>query len=486
MSLRSRLLLSYILVVAICLIVIGLSLVALLRDNPIQRRTAFERLAVASAFVARFAQTAIENGAAPENLLNRLGRRALASIERVMIVQADSGTVLADSTRDMLGRSLFEAGTHDAARQGVRGEWPAADGGTWLYVGSPIDAGDRPARLLAVVAARQQPDSLLRNPLLGEMRDPLLVAGLIALVVSVALAVIVARSIARPIQHVAAAANAIAAGELQQTAPVEGPSEVRELAANFNAMAGRVRASQQSQRDFLANVSHELKTPLTSIRGFAQAIADGAASDGESIRKSASIIREEAERMARMVGELLDLSRIETGQLVMQRVPVRIGDVLRSCVEKQSLRAQGANISLAVDAANDLPAMQGDGDRLAQVFANLIDNALKHTPAGGKVSVAARSMTGSSVARKGKPWPGAIEISVMDSGPGIPPEDLSRIFERFYQVDKSRARSASGGSLGLGLAIAKEIVAAHGGSIHAESVTGLGTKFVVRLPIERT
>ena len=133
-----------------------------------------------------------------------------------------------------------------------------------------------------------------------------------------------------------------------------------------------------------------------------------------------------------------------------------------------------------------LPAVIGDGDRLAQVFSNLVDNALKHTPAGGKITVAARVLSGSSVVKKGKPWPGGIEISVADTGHGIPQEDLSRIFERFYQVDKSRARARSGGrSLGLGLSIVKEIVTAHGGSIHAESVVGLGTRFVIVLPIER-
>jgi len=486
MSLRSRLLLSYILVVVICLIAIGLSLIALLRDNPIQRRATFERLTFASAAMARVAHTVIDRGLAPEAALNRISQQVFFDgLERMLIVDAQSGTVVADTTGEMIGTSLLEVGTHDSSRRALRGELPAAGGGSWLYVGWPINAEDQRGRLLAVVAAREQPGSLLQNPLLGEIRDQLLIAGLIALAVSAVLASIIARSIARPIQHVASAAGAIAAGDLHQAAPVEGPSEVRELAANFNAMADRARASQQSQRDFLANVSHELKTPLTSIRGFAQAIVDGAAGEAESVRKSASIIREESERMARMVGELLDLSRIETGQMAMQRLPVPVGDVLRGCVEKQSLRARGANISLTIDAPADLPAIQGDGDRLAQVFGNLIDNALKHTPAGGKVSVSARAMTGSSVARRGKPWPGAVEVSVTDTGPGIPPEDLSRIFERFYQVDKSRARSGSSGSLGLGLAIAKEIVAAQGGSIHAESVTGLGTKFVVRLPIER-
>ena len=161
--------------------------------------------------------------------------------------------------------------------------------------------------------------------------------------------------------------------------------------------------------------------------------------------------------------------------------------MLRGIVEKMGPRAQQSSVALIADIPDGLPLITGDGDRLAQVFGNLIDNAIKHTPSSGKVTVTARVLSGSSVAKKNKSWPGGIEISVADTGAGIPQEDLSRIFERFYQVDKSRARARSGGSsLGLGLSIVKEIVTAHGGSIHAESVVGLGTRFVVVLPIGKT
>ncbi|HKZ84462.1 MAG TPA: HAMP domain-containing sensor histidine kinase [Anaerolineae bacterium] len=482
MSLRSRLLLSYVLVVLAFLTVIVLGATILLRDNPVQTQVLARELAGAARLVARSSRLAVQSGASPDQIMRRLSNAAPGDV-RLMFVDGASGIVLADSGGALSGENLYELSGRRPSGLALEGEFES-NGERWLYAAQPVEIGRR-GGALAVAAAPAPSTPLLRDPTFLGLLRPLLIAAAIALVIASILAVIVARSIARPIQHVASAANAIASGDLAQKAPVEGPHEVRELAASFNAMADRVRASQQSQRDFLANVSHELKTPLTSIRGFAQAIADGAAGDGESIRKSASVIHEEAERMTRMVGDLLDLARIETGQLAMLRLPVQVGDVLRSCVERQSLRAQSASVSLALDTPGDLPVIHGDGDRLAQVFNNLIDNALKHTPPGGKVAVSARAMTGSSVARRGKPWPGAVEVSVADSGPGIPAEDLSRIFERFYQVDKSRVRSGSSGSLGLGLAIAKEIVAAHGGSIHAESVTGLGTKFVVRLPIER-
>ncbi|HJW82985.1 MAG TPA: HAMP domain-containing sensor histidine kinase [Anaerolineae bacterium] len=478
MSLRSRLLLSYVLIVAAFLLVIVFASFILLRDNPTQKRLLAQRLEVEAGVVVLFSRRLILSGTQPQQVLDRLAQeRDASNATRMLFVDGASGSVLADSQAELAGQNLYDLSGGRPAGLALEGEFTLR-AQRWLYAARPVTPGERRGTL-AVAAAPLASTSLLRDPIFREMIDPILIAAGIALVIAVALAVIVARSIALPIQHVAAAAGA------QQAAPLEGPDEVRELAASFNAMAGRARAAQHSQRDFLANISHELKTPLTSIRGFAQAIADGAAGDPDAVRKSAEIIRDEAERMARMVGELLDLSRIETGQILMRRAPTQVAGVLRSCVERQSLRAQSAGVTLSVDAPGDLPAIEGDGDRLAQVFTNLIDNALKHTPAGGRVSLSARSMSGSSVAKKGRPWPGGVEISVSDTGPGIPPEDLSRIFERFYQVDKSRARSASGGSLGLGLAIAKEIVVAHGGSIHAESVTGLGTKIVVWLPIER-
>jgi two-component system phosphate regulon sensor histidine kinase PhoR len=182
-----------------------------------------------------------------------------------------------------------------------------------------------------------------------------------------------------------------------------------------------------------------------------------------------------------MVSELLDIARIESGQIVMQREPVQLGAVLHDCTDKLALRAQQAGMTLHVQVPDDLPVITGDGDRLAQVFTNLIDNAFNHTPEGGQVTVVARSLAGSSIARRGKTWPAGVEVRVADTGSGIPPEDLGRIFERFYQVDKSRQR---GGGLGLGLAIVKQIVEAHYGTIKAESAVGIGSRFIVTLPLD--
>ncbi|HSD83276.1 MAG TPA: HAMP domain-containing sensor histidine kinase, partial [Anaerolineae bacterium] len=401
---------------------------------------------------------------------------------RILLIQQQSGKVLGDTDGTLTGKNLFEASRPQRLNNTLTGEFDEG-GQHWLY--STGQLLNRTTLIEIAAATPYETTAPFRDPIFLELLRPLVIAGLLALAVSIVLAILVTRSVTRPLQHVAQAAQKIAAGDYSQTVPVEGPSEFKEVAVNFNQMSQEVRDTQQSQRDFLANVTHELKTPLTSIQGFAQAIQDGAASEPEAIRKSAAIIHDEATRMNRLVMELLELARIESGQIVMRREAVKIDLVLHGVIERLAPWVQTSGVELQTAIAADLPALVGDGDRLAQVFNNLIDNALKHTPSGGKVVVAARSISGSAAVKRGTLRASeGVEISVADTGPGIPAEDLSRIFERFYQVEKSRARSKEG-SLGLGLAIVKEIVTAHGGTIHAESIIGLGTKFVVWLPLER-
>jgi two-component system sensor histidine kinase ResE len=233
-------------------------------------------------------------------------------------------------------------------------------------------------------------------------------------------------------------------------------------------MADQVEASQRSQRDLVANVSHELKTPLTSIQGFSQALLDGTAVGPGDPARAARVIHDEAGRMGRMVDDLLVLARFDAGQVEMTRERVHLGPLLRACVEKLGPQMEAATVALALDIPDGLSAL-GDGDRLAQVFTNLLDNAVAHTRAGGQIGVTARPADQTD----------SVEVVVTDTGDGIPAEELPRVFERFYQVDKARRHSRGAG---LGLAITKEIVEAHGGTISAESVVGLGSKFTVRLP----
>jgi signal transduction histidine kinase len=259
----------------------------------------------------------------------------------------------------------------------------------------------------------------------------------------------------------------MAKGKYDQEIPVAGPKEVKELAQRFNQMSKQVKRSQQTLRDFVADAAHELRSPLTSIKGFAQAILDGTASNKEAQVKAAGIIEVEAKRMMRLVDDLLELSRLESGQVNMSREPVDVTELLRHCHDIFSIRAEEKGVQLSTD-IKPLPLVNGDIDRLEQVFNNLLDNALKHTPASGKVSIGGQ-----------QPSPSSIEITVSDTGPGIPPEQLPHLFERFYRADASAAQAGTG----LGLAIAREIVRAHGGGITVNNTPGKGTDFTVRLPV---
>jgi len=461
-SLNSRLLLSYVAVILVCLLVAGLALLVALRVRQIQQRFVFQRLDdVARATIVMVRGRDI----GPERLAPRLQQVDQDRNVRILLLDSQ-GNVILDSRNEWEGQNLLAGARFSRGPQGgVRGSFTDAEARTWLFVALPWPTP--PSRERIVFAALEPRGAALawaREHLL----TPLLWAGLAALVISILLALLISRSVAAPLRRVAGAAEAIARGEAGTRAPVSGPAEVQGLARSFNAMADQVEAAQQSQRDFVANVSHELKTPLTSIQGFSQALLDGTASTPEATARAARVIHDEAERMRRMVDELLILARFDAGQIVMARDPVELGPLLRGCVEKLTPQAQAAEVALELDAPESL-VVTGDTDRLAQVFTNLLDNSVAHTPAGGKVTIAARRVD------EGR----TVEVTVTDTGEGIPAEALPRIFERFYQVDKSRRR---GRGAGLGLAIAKEIVEAHGGTITAESVVGLGSRFTVRLP----
>jgi signal transduction histidine kinase len=458
-SINFRLLLSYIVIILVCLVLVGLGLLLFVRSSPLWTSVATLRLEAA----ARAAAPALKQ-ARPDQLRETLTQIADEQDVRTLLLDA-AGTVRFDSEAEWEGERLEEVTRSQVVQGRTRGTFAAPSGGRWAFVGSPV-AGLDGGRQIALFVSLQGRLVILAW-YAENLLPPLERAGVVALVLSILLALLVSRSVAAPLRRVAGAAESIARGETSTRAPVSGPTEVQALARSFNSMADQVEAAQQSQRDFVANVSHELKTPLTSIQGFSQALLDGTASTPEATARAARVIHEETARMHRMVDDLLVLARFDAGQMEMARDSVEIGALLRGCIEKLTPQAQAAEVTLDMD-VSELLFVIGDADRLAQVFSNLMDNGVAHTPAGGKVAVVASRADERTV-----------EVTVTDTGEGIPAEALSRIFERFYQVDKARQRTRG---FGLGLAITREIVEAHGGTIAAESVTGLGSKFTVRLP----
>jgi signal transduction histidine kinase len=259
----------------------------------------------------------------------------------------------------------------------------------------------------------------------------------------------------------------------------ETNDEVGRLSKAFTTMAREVARSHRTMRDLLANVSHDLRTPLTSISGFAGALVDGTMSGHEGAREAGRIIGEEAERMRRLVEDLLYLSRIESGDLALQRDPVDLSELARAAQARFLFRAHESGINFEVHAPAPV-AIQGDSHRIGQVLDNLIENAFKYTPPTGNVKVSVRLEGGRVVsgARQVRA-PRTAVLTVHNTGSYIPPEEAERVFERFYQIDKARAGDRGSG---LGLAIAREIVQAHGGRIELESNVQAGTTFTVRIP----
>jgi two-component system phosphate regulon sensor histidine kinase PhoR len=224
-----------------------------------------------------------------------------------------------------------------------------------------------------------------------------------------------------------------------------------------------LRRLERVRRDFVANVSHEFKTPLTAIQGFAETLIGGALDDKANRGRFVEIIREHARRLARLTDDLLKLSRIEAGRLELVLRPITVEAIVNSCIETARLKAETKGLRIRVDLPDGLPPVRGDGAQLCEVLQNLLDNALQYTPKGGQIDVNARANSHE------------VTLTVSDTGIGIPETDLERIFERFYRVDAARSREAGG--TGLGLAIARHIVDAHGGRIWVESAVGQGSKF---------
>ena len=348
------------------------------------------------------------------------------------------------------------------ANRVVEGQITTNDGERLSYVLTSLPPADQQRQGYCCVAVSLVGES--RRAVLGDLAPRLLIAGAVALVVASLVGFLVSRSIYRPIQRVAAASRSVARGQLQQRVDVGGSQEAQELARSFNQMTEEVERQQTALRDFLANVSHDLQTPLTSINGFSQALMDDVVKDDEQ-RNAYRIIEDESRRLLRLVEGLLDLSRIEAGQVQVESNPVDVEALLEHVGELFALRAQELDVNLSV-AFSDVGHVMGDWDRLDQVLGNLLDNALRHTPPGGDVELSAD--------RESR---GSVSIAVADTGVGIPEEAIPNLFDRYFKSDRPGAQ----GGTGLGLAIARELVRAQGGEIRVSSEQGVGTTFHIVL-----
>lgn len=300
---------------------------------------------------------------------------------------------------------------------------------------------------------------------LGILNRSLLIAVLVAAFFAVAVSVFLARRLARPLSELARATEAIARGDYRQRVRPGSNDELGELAISFNRMAASLDDLERLRRDLVANVAHELRTPLASLQAQLEAVADGVVTLDDELVES---LREDTARLRRLVDDLRTLADAEapaTAPRLAQQDPRALVERAVATVAS-AYRAKGIALELAAE--DDLAPVRVDRDQIEQVLVNLLDNALRYTPQGGEVDVRVQENDG------------AIEVAVADTGIGIAPDDLPRVFERFFRAERSRSRN-TGGS-GIGLAIAKHLVEKHRGTIEAKSAPGAGSVFTVRLP----
>jgi signal transduction histidine kinase len=295
----------------------------------------------------------------------------------------------------------------------------------------------------------------------------LLVGGALAAGVALLIVRLLSTGMTKPLRDMANAARKMAQGEYDQRVHTASRDEVGRLADAFNRMSAELANVERLRRDLVANVSHELKTPISALRARLENLLDGVERPDPEVLQ---VMLQQTERLTRLVEQLLDLSRLESGDVPLEREPVDLGSLIAEVVTEVEA-ARSPLLRVSIDVPPQPPVAWADRERIHQVLFNLIDNAVRFTPAGGTVTVSTR--------RAGD----RDEVRVADTGPGIPPEHLPFLFERFYRVDPARSRGQGG--TGIGLAIARSVVEAHGGTIWAKSDVGIGSVFGFDLPTYR-
>ena len=459
-SVAGRLFLSYLAVVAIGLLVAGLAIGGLLLkyENDVTRI----RLQELAAPFQTAIQTAVRNGQMPREAIANLAEQVQAANARLLIVSPGTNPTPGNAQRRVLVDSegtLLNTRLPLPDASGI-GEFTDSDGVMWIFVQQQL----RQAALGAggqgfIVVAR--PRAVFAD-VIRALLPSLVIAGIIAAGFALVVAGLLARTITRPLRRLVGGVRAFASDQRARV-PVAGPTEVGQLGAAFNEMAGEIERARASEQAFLADISHELRTPLTSIHGFAQAIAEGEAR-GDGVARAAEIIQREARRLVRMVEGLLQVAKLEAGVQRLAHEQIAAADLLRGAVAALDVQAREAGVSFAVS-AEPLPVM-GDPDRLSQLFINVLDNAVKHSPRGATVRVNGERMNGEVIVR------------VRDQGTGLPPGTERKLFARFWRGENAAARAGAG----LGLAIAQAIAQAHGGSIDARNAPGGGAEFAIHLP----
>ncbi|HWQ12628.1 MAG TPA: ATP-binding protein [Roseiflexaceae bacterium] len=534
-SLRTRLLLTLALTVAVAVGTVAL-LASRVSASELQRF--MQRDMERNTLLLNTLVTSYDEGAGLKDAQATVDRLARELGERIVVVGA-GGAVLADSSGQLLGRTLgcadrvpaivvtvgeprcaglpdgethafalpapgeaqagvifFGVGVSDTLQ--LRAPDPPATLGTFELAPVPEVVEDRQLALassapgkgtLLMRAAKvslSRPQSLPTDPIvagfISTVNQSVLLAALASGALALVLTAVLSRSVLGPVEALTQAARRMGAGDLRQRVAVRARGEIGDLARAFNAMADGLARQEELRRHMVTDVAHELRTPLTNIRGYLEALRDGVARPDAATIES---LHEEALLLNRLIDDLQELALAEAGQLRLDRRLLRLGPLLERAAAAARPRADEKSVRLEVCLPPDLPPVEADPERVGQVLRNLLSNAITHTPHGGAITLSAECRVLSAETayqQRGDALSSqhAVLISVTDTGPGIAPEYLELVFERFFRADASRSR-ATGGA-GLGLTIVRRLVEAHGGCAWAESRPGYGATFCFTLP----
>ncbi len=468
-SFQTKLVVSLTLVIALAILLSGAAFIASTRGE--RRQQALDRVAAASPAIyqqAFFALLPREQSERPFS--ETLDALAVDQDVRILLVSTDS-VVQHDTAAKLAGVQLeVPRSTIGDVRRGFIAWQPASEfpeGNLTLVTASQrFTAGGRELPFRIVLAV---PSDTIAGAWL-ELLPGLTLAALIAIPLAMLAAVVLARQVAQPVKKLTAASEALARGDFDQRVEVSRDDEVGRLARSFTAMAAHAGTRDQQMRALLANVSHDLKTPMTSITGYAQALTDGTVDAGDS-RRIGEVIGEQAAHVNVLLSDLLYLGEIDAGQVITRREDLPLEAILGPCLRRIEPVTKAKELNVVVDLEADMRLRDVDPDKLERAFTNVLDNAAKFSPEGGEITIRGRRENGLGPAR-------AI-CTVTNTGTSIPDDDLPRLFDRFFRGD--RARQMSAGS-GLGLAITRELVDLNHGTIEASNEPGGGVTFKVSLP----
>ena len=386
-----------------------------------------------------------------------------------IVVRDESGAVVADSRNPSIANTSSDANPPSHAGTVSIANTDTDAAALDVDAARPILAGGKEIGSVAMapsMAPGDVPEPSVSR-LAATLSRSLLWAGLAAGLGGVLLVSLLSRRVLAPARALGAAARLLGRGDLSQRVPVRGGGELADLGRTFNAMAANLERAERQRRNLAADAAHELRTPLSNLQGYVEAMRDGLMEPDE---RTMDAVHQQVLQLVRLVEDLRLLALADAGALRLERTPDSLERVLTGSLAAVRPRAEARGIALSLEIPADLPLVEMDGERIVQVVGNLLENAISHTPSGGSVGVTAGVTAG-----------GAARVAVTDSGTGIPPGELPAVFERFHRVDPSRTRSSGG--TGLGLTIAKQLVEAHGGVISVESELGEGSRFAFELPL---